>query len=573
MNFPPDVELMIGKERGDAFLVSDEAFSFEELSKVVKDIVYGEKPSRALKASWDEARKDHGKGLTYVPAVIEGEETLLFPLIVKGKETDKSLVLARIRDVMGSSSDEDASGWVLRGLRERRVTKASSKEQNAEDQPVGDLQPLTDSQAFDLACLAAPEDWGMLDGLWSSWSERRLLKKYLEYTYKRLRFEWKIAVNKNGPKKVLAFNTGLQSSADLGDIIAVCEPAEAPSWRVRGFFVEGDNDGLEQEALKELGELPRPAKYINTISDAVIDLREYDGSLNEKHIFRDNLRRFPLGFLERTLAGSEECLPIIERAKQVANVDDYREEVLDGLRKVIDDDSLDKVKERFREALDRALRRSARNYMLVIPCFYFGQKRMAHMLPICLNEPSVPDLALILDTDGDKLVGKTVYSMRFAYQSARLIMKPAESWVHSAAARFRKGLGSEGVEHLLKGTDPLKQAFEFARLSGLGVMCEVRDGNTIGVYRDDDKPKPDIELPGPGSEREAEYHFVSQLHGSFQFENGRWYYTDEHSTNGTIHIDRDGNPDRVMSGQRIELEHDSELVLANAPSLRFMCMA
>lgn len=575
MNFPIDVEEMLSMGYGykKAILVSNAIFSWDQLSSVVKEVVPNEKPKFALQSSWNAAREHGGRGLSYHPPTINEEESLTFPLIVRDREPNIELVLVRSRYVLGDAVSDADPGWVLKGVQQKSAAMHETEEPIEKGQPEGDLQELTDRQACILDSLAAQEEWEVLDGLWAIHSERRLLKNYIKYTYNRLRDEWKLLVNKDGAKRILAFNTGLQSHADLRDIIAVCVPAEAPDWRVKDFFVEGADSNLERETLEELGELPKPAKYINTITDAVIDLSGYDGLLNEKHIFKDNLKRFPLSFLERTLAGSEECQSIIERAKPVMYVDDYREEVLDGLRKVIDEDSLAEIKKQFSEALDRGLRRAARNYMLAIPCYYFGQKRMAHMLPVSLNGTSVPDLALILDIDGDKLVGKTVYSIRYAYESARLIMKPAENWVHGAVDRFKRGLGGEGVDYRVKSTDPLRQAPEVARISGLGIMCEVRDGYTIGVYRDEDKPKPDIELPGPKDERETDYHFVSQLHGRFQFEDGRWYYTDEQSTNGSIHVDREGNPTRVLGGQRIELGHDSELVFANAPSLRFMCIS
>lgn len=85
----------------------------------------------------------------------------------------------------------------------------------------------------------------------------------------------------------------------------------------------------------------------------------------------------------------------------------------------------------FKGAVDTAKRMLEANYKTAIPQFYKGKMQL--LVPICLQSPNVPDLALtcMKTEDKRKYLGCTCLTLEMAYNNARLIAKPESNWLQA----------------------------------------------------------------------------------------------------------------------------------------------
>ena len=85
----------------------------------------------------------------------------------------------------------------------------------------------------------------------------------------------------------------------------------------------------------------------------------------------------------------------------------------------------------FNGAIGTAKRMLEANYKTAIPQFYKGKMQL--LVPICLQTPNVPDLALtcMKTEDKRKYLGCTCLTLEMAYNNARLIAKPESNWLQA----------------------------------------------------------------------------------------------------------------------------------------------
>lgn len=83
----------------------------------------------------------------------------------------------------------------------------------------------------------------------------------------------------------------------------------------------------------------------------------------------------------------------------------------------------------FNGAIETAKRMLEANYKTAIPQFYRGKIQL--LVPICLQAPNKPDLALtcVKTEDKSKYLGRTCLTLEMAYNNARLIAKPESNWL------------------------------------------------------------------------------------------------------------------------------------------------
>ena len=85
------------------------------------------------------------------------------------------------------------------------------------------------------------------------------------------------------------------------------------------------------------------------------------------------------------------------------------------------------------QLFDGALRQTRRilesDYKAAIPQYYNHSIQL--LLPICLQTPGIPDLALacMKTPDGTKYLGRTCLTLRMAYHNARLLARLDTSWL------------------------------------------------------------------------------------------------------------------------------------------------
>lgn len=223
----------------------------------------------------------------------------------------------------------------------------------------------------------APEKWSF-----GEQEDNGILKGYLEHTFKRLYEEGKVLQE----KQYAIFNTGLFNHY-YQPIYAYFVPNMVPdrqSWFLDGFYTE-------YYLLKEgITNLPDKAQYVSNPSDLVFDAR----------------------------------LPIVPQYEHIFGEEENAQRLPENVRT-----SGMKV-----QLFDGALRQTRRmleaDYKTAIPQYYNHSIQL--LIPICLQHPGKPDLALacMKTPDGSKYLGRTCLTLKMAYHNARLIARLDSCWLH-----------------------------------------------------------------------------------------------------------------------------------------------
>jgi hypothetical protein len=234
----------------------------------------------------------------------------------------------------------------------------------------------------DLANIADKEEWDFGNPVQKRYS---ILKSYLEYTFRRLKLEKKIAYTDD--KKHACFNTGLVTK-NLEEIFAFFEINK--NTNKQPYFFRAFHKKSHNELLIRFGEnLPDTANYFENPADLIFNPRcELVPDLD--HIIQDNRHRFP-NFLK------------------------YQPE--------------SELRMRLQGAIDEIKKRVRTNYKLAIPQYH--NNRIQLLLPLYLTPgSSTPDLALAVYRINEKTyAARTCLTIEMAYNNARLIVKPQSDWL------------------------------------------------------------------------------------------------------------------------------------------------
>lgn len=231
-----------------------------------------------------------------------------------------------------------------------------------------------------LATLAAmsPEKWSF-----GASNDNKILDRYLNHTFSRLFDEKKIIET----DKYAIFNTGL-FDVYYTPLYAYFVPnpvAGKSKWTLDGFYTE------YQISTMGVTDFPERANYFDDPSELVFDthldiIPQYD------HIFGDaeNISRLPASVRNSAM----------------------RKQLFDG-------------------AIATTKRMLEANYKTAVPQFYRGKMQL--LIPICLQNPTIPDLALtcMKTSDKTKYIGSTCLTLEMAYNNARLIAKPDSNWLQA----------------------------------------------------------------------------------------------------------------------------------------------
>ena len=233
------------------------------------------------------------------------------------------------------------------------------------------------SQLQTLASLS-PEKWSF-----GNRSDNSILKSYIMHTFERLYDEGKVIE----ADEYAVFNTGLFD--------VYYNPIYA-------YFVKNVNQGRQKWYLDSfiteyqrvtigIKEIPERANYFDNPSDLVFDTH-LEIIAQYEHIFGDpeNKERLPIAVKNSSMAYSL-----------------------------------------FNGALATAKRMLEANYKTAVPQFYRGKIQL--LVPICLQNQNVPDLALTCakTDDGASYLGCTCLTLEMAYNNARLIAKPESNWLQA----------------------------------------------------------------------------------------------------------------------------------------------
>ena len=198
-------------------------------------------------------------------------------------------------------------------------------------------------------------------------NDNGILKGYLEYTFKRVYEEGKILFHKD----YAIFNTGLFNHY-YQPVFAYFVPNLVPDrqeWFLDGFYTE-------YHLLKSgIADLPEKAEFVTNPSDLVFDTR----------------------------------LEIVPQYEHI-RTSSMKVQLFDG-------------------ALRQTRRMLEADYKNAIPQYYNHSIQL--LIPICLQSPGKPDLALacVKTADGSRYLGRTCLTLRMAYHNARLIARLDGSWL------------------------------------------------------------------------------------------------------------------------------------------------
>ena len=244
---------------------------------------------------------------------------------------------------------------------------------------------------------AVPEPWdiaGTREG-----GKFPILRSYICNIFERLRREaaerkpGKIVYSQDGQH--MLFNTNLPDTfgndivimADVRKKVNGEEYYENPSMFLSGL------KGKRQYGFSDDAN-PVPATFFEDVNEVVFQSSwEIDTNYEQlSHIIQDNRSRFPREYQGRDA-----------------------QEVAGDLQK----------------AIDLARRMAKRNFKYIAPMYRPQTNRIQLLMPIYLSGSyrKAPDFALVLTPDDGIYVPETILSIEMAYQDARLITMPDESWL------------------------------------------------------------------------------------------------------------------------------------------------
>ncbi|WP_024854830.1 DUF3825 domain-containing protein [Mediterraneibacter gnavus] len=206
-----------------------------------------------------------------------------------------------------------------------------------------------------------------------------ILKNYLKYTTKKLEEENKIMTTDN----YCIINTGLFTPY-YEPIYIYAEKNLSDSkqdWWFKSFSTSYDLGNLG------ITELPERANYFQDPSQLVFDVN-CKINVQFKHIYddEDNRNRIP--------------------------------------KEIVNSKNIHSI---FKGAIDTMVKKVTANYKIAVPQYFNGKIQL--LLPICLVDESIPDLALVVTKVNNVYQGHTCLTMEMAYNNARLIAKPESNWL------------------------------------------------------------------------------------------------------------------------------------------------
>jgi hypothetical protein len=247
--------------------------------------------------------------------------------------------------------------------------------------------------AFDhLSFIAAGEPWG---------EGNRILVNYIRQLYKRIAYLYGNLERKDEDGNSLflseenvCFDTGLFTEyyeSIYALFIPNAKQDSLSEWFLKGFYKTSDPE------LSFASKLPDRIRFWEDARDLIYDNR-LDIRVNVDHILDnpENVSRVP--------------------------------EVLQ------DPANRSWLTRTFQGAVDEVKKRVSANYTLAVPQYYNDNIQL--LLPISLTRDE-PELALAIQRYDGYYVGHTCLTLDWAYQNARLIVRPEASWIQSVEENRR----------------------------------------------------------------------------------------------------------------------------------------
>lgn len=260
-----------------------------------------------------------------------------------------------------------------------------------------------------------------------------ILYNYLCYTFLRIKKEEKICYTKDG--KWAIFNTGLVDNKYI-PIYALFLRSEnniESEWTFNSFIAEGEKSRFGRVSIVDFEIKPRRAQYFDDPADLLYVVSETSNELmpNYEHIIEDNVDRLPIALLKELVNDKIEAPQPKEEFGSMDEYESYYNKYKEDLKKKIKQgNNARKLVERFRSAINVARNKVQWNYKTAIPIYYPKRDKISLLLPLCLVNDDVVDLALVVSKGSSGYLAETIYPLDWAYKCARLICRPDSDWLN-----------------------------------------------------------------------------------------------------------------------------------------------
>ncbi len=388
-------------------------------SKINSFLTGYESVDQLLDTSW-KAAKESG-------AIRHYEEKVLFPIDAMGSDGETPL---EVSFKIGDPERSCGKSWFVNYL--NTYSKAMQSRYSIPAKAIEEFAWMGPWDTFlsNLADITLDERWDFNNNV-EEGRRFEILKSYICHTYYRLDSEGKICISDD--KSFAAFNTGLVDKR-FDDIILCFEPQNGqPEWRFVGFAASG-NRKLKKKVASHFSPLPQTAQYFDKIEDLLFD-PSHDLIVDYEHILIDNVDRLPLDFLAEELRNCDEACAAIDEIRKPSPDDDVNS-LYETLSEIIETDSrvFRMLRSRMEDAVDIAKRRVKWNFKTAIPSYYPRANSMSLLLPLCLLDEQIADVALVVQLQKESMnyTGQTILTIKQAYTNARLICRPDSDWLTTA---------------------------------------------------------------------------------------------------------------------------------------------
>ncbi|MCK0135984.1 DUF3825 domain-containing protein [Arenibacter sp. S6351L] len=229
-----------------------------------------------------------------------------------------------------------------------------------------------------LANLSEDEDWKYHH----TESDFPILENYIKYTYRRLAEEKKISYSREGTH--CCINTGLVTRNQEAIFMVFDENKiedVEPYWHFYKFLRKGEYE------LSKFPKLPEMAFYFDDPAKLVYDVKK-ELVANVEHIIEDNKNRFP---------------------EPYCSMNNYQ------------------LQNSIHGSINSAKERVKRSYKTAVPQYYRNNIQL--LVPLCLNDPKIADLALVVEDYGLMYRASTCLTLDMAINNARQIARPDRDWL------------------------------------------------------------------------------------------------------------------------------------------------
>lgn len=303
---------------------------------------------------------------------------------------------------------------------------------------------------WDIAINRLVNESGLLDERWFYYEKDKtikpILKRYISYTFERLCHEdeeecRKAREEKRLPKKKIleneryaVWNTGL--------VNYLYEPIYAFFYRNGGrnpqvhqpwiFKAFDTANSYQQGILAQFSNRPSRAEYFSDPSELFYDLKAGVPTYNRDHIFFDNIDRLPVEFIKKDATDGFCFVDDIDHLS-LWEKKEYKARLVEAIKQDID--WFDSMNTRFKQAVERAVKRVEWNYKTAIPTYYIEEREISILLPLALESKGRVNVALVCkhnykpEKGINNYEGKTILTLEMAYNNARLITRPDSDWL------------------------------------------------------------------------------------------------------------------------------------------------